>query len=137
MGARADIAGCHHIVYGFLFRQRHKKIEPMDAGVDNIPAAALDLHQFQLPDLPVVYPFQDLAGVVRHQKAMGHRQREISGPYKLQQLTAVGEIVRQRLFNEDAPQRQAQSGAGPPPDGKGGQVETHTTSVGHSLNISS
>ena len=81
IGAGAGIAGGQNILDGFAFSQFDEEVEPVDAGIDDVPAGALDFDQFQLADLAAVNALEDLRAVVCYEEAMGYGYWEISGAY--------------------------------------------------------
>ena len=85
--------------------QFDKEVEPVDAGIDDIPAGALDFDEFQFADLAAVNAFQDLRTVVCHEEAMGYGKGQISGAYKLQDPAANGKAIGQWFFDEDSLRR--------------------------------
>ena len=107
-GAGADIAGGRHVVDRFAPGQLDEKVEPVDAGIDDVPAAALDFDQFQLADFAAADTFENLAAVVCHEEAMRYNQGQVSGADEFEQLAAVGMVVGERFFDEDALEREMQ-----------------------------
>src|SRR5208282_6021939 len=56
----------------------YRKIQPMNAGVDNIPFGGLDLDKFKLSNLAILCPLNNLKRTALHHQTVGSGQGNIS-----------------------------------------------------------
>ena len=84
----------------------------MDAGVEDVPARALDLHQLELTDVATLDALDYLARVGRYQEAVGHGCGQAAQPDGVQKRGAVRRRGSQGLLHQDTGQGEVKAGAG-------------------------